>query len=788
MGGCHSSVAEKSPLNAPEAIVPEAIVRSRPFGWNGAFLPLDPSIPDSMILEDSVNTGVLCPKCATIRLWAEQNLTTLEAATSPPPPQNFAHYEMARFLEESYREGCHLCALIWWNLNTKDLRGMSNAQLHEAGAVAVTYRFHEDKHTKGYQLECAVKYTQLRGPKVRLDLGLSDSPLMETIPKTLSEPGARLVEKTYNGLELKLFSSNVLPDQAAYCIYTKSSHAIHLARKWIKHCNDNHPQCAENIDAARVLPRRLLDIQSGSKKSPGFRLIETNSDTPNEPYIALSYCWGRSNVLKLTAATIDDLKAGVVPVSKLAKTIRDAIWLTRQLSVRYLWVDALCVMQDSKVDFAREVGAMRDVYRNCYLAIGASGASDCREGLFCQRDPLTYIPCPLYTDRDGSGVFVKPNEYNHHARSLFSDAPLYNRAWVVQERFLSPRTLNFGTTLAWECREIFQHDFETHGDEVDGSTPKGELHNFKLPSSGSNSDSSSPGSPTTLANDWEAFQGLWQQSVLSTYTKTKMTKASDRLPAITGLIKKLEVQTGWKNVLGLWEPFLELELRWTTYHYLGVVRRVSGCPTWSWGSIDGPVDYQLGSGDTGTTYKADVRGIVYPSIPSSLGEDPKNGHVMSEQQLEKTGVRVSGVVLPIIFRVLPHSIDGSAVNKPEAIYLGGPAPPPYYSFQYRRDVRDPSSQVRGPYLFLPLVEYEARPIPFTLSSLLVYGISESDYNIVARDQYCVYVLAKRCHGLVLTPSKKVEGAYERVGGLSLDIKGGHRIDYVSNVPVEVLIV
>ena len=120
--------------------------------------------------------------------------------------------------------------------------------------------------------------------------------------------------------------------------------------------------------------------------------------------------------------------------------------------------------------------------------------------------------------------------------------------------------------------------------------------------------------------------------------------------------------------------------------------------------------------------------------------------------------------------------------------LGGPAPPPYYSFQYYHDVGDSSGKVRRPYLFLPLVEYETMAIPFTHINLLLYGISESDHNIVGRNQFVVYVLVKRCHGLVLTPSMKVEGAYERVGGLSLDIKGDHRIDYVSNIPVEVLIV
>jgi hypothetical protein len=546
------------------------------------------------------------------------------------------------------------------------------------------------------------------------------------------------------------------------------------------------------MGAARVLPRRLLDIQSSRKKSPGFRLIETSSDTPNEPYIALSYCWGRSNVLKLTATTIHDLKAGVVPVSKLAKTIRNAIWVTRQLGVRYLWVDALCVMQDSEVDWAREVAAMREVYRNCYLVVAASGATNCAQGLFCQRDPLTCLPCPLYTDRDGSGVFVKPYENSSHVfQNLFSNAPLHNRAWVVQERFLSPRTLNFGSTLAWECREMFQHDFGTHGEGVVDSTPKGKFHNFKLPSSSSNSDSSSsPGSPTTLANDWEAFKHLWHRSVLSIYAETKMTKPSDRLPAIAGLIQDLEVRTGWKNVLGLWEPFLASELRWTTYHYKGVVRRVSGCPTWSWGSIDGPVGYtQLEISETGTTYKADVRGIVPPRLPPSPGRDPKNGHVRSERQLGMTGVRVSGVVFPVTFRQSPPSTEyGSRVYTPEEISLGGPAPPPYYSTQYYHDVEDLSGRVRGPYLFLPFVEYKARRTALPLSSHLTYGISESDHNIVARDQYFVYVLAKHCNGLVLAPSKKVEGAYERVGGLTIDIKGSHRIDYGSNNPVEVLIV
>lgn len=75
-----------------------------------------------------------------------------------------------------------------------------------------------------------------------------------------------------------------------------------------------------------------------------------------------------------------------IPFQALPKTFQHAIELTRQLEVRYPWIDALCIIQDSDDDWLSEGATMANVYRNAYCNIAATSATDINRSLFYARN------------------------------------------------------------------------------------------------------------------------------------------------------------------------------------------------------------------------------------------------------------------------------------------------------------------------------------------------------------------------------------------------------------------
>jgi hypothetical protein len=69
----------------------------------------------------------------------------------------------------------------------------------------------------------------------------------------------------------------------------------------------------------------------------------------------------------------------------LPKTFQDAIEINRHLKVRYLWIDALCIIQptaDDIGDWEEEIPLKGKVYRNSTCTIAASGAQTSNGGCF----------------------------------------------------------------------------------------------------------------------------------------------------------------------------------------------------------------------------------------------------------------------------------------------------------------------------------------------------------------------------------------------------------------------
>jgi hypothetical protein len=136
-------------------------------------------------------------------------------------------------------------------------------------------------------------------------------------------------------------------------------------------------------------------------------------------------------------------------VEDLSKTFQDALFLTRHFGVRYIWIDALCIIQDSEEDWQTESVQMDKIYSGTYCNLSATAASDSSAGLFFERDTCIFQP---------SKVRVEHACYNIMNLNIWKqnieDAPLNQRAWVCQEHMLSWRNLYFvSTQIFWECKE-----------------------------------------------------------------------------------------------------------------------------------------------------------------------------------------------------------------------------------------------------------------------------------------------------------------------------------------------
>lgn len=149
-------------------------------------------------------------------------------------------------------------------------------------------------------------------------------------------------------------------------------------------------------------PTRLLDV--GTLEDIHIRLVMTKEPTSQyQRYATLSHCWGQSSgIIVTTQRTLLQHEKGI-PILNLPKTFRDSIRITRSLGLRYLWVDSLCIVQDSAEDWSVEADIMSEVYRYAYINIAATGAEDGSHGCFWERKPETVRPTELVLN----GAIVK---------------------------------------------------------------------------------------------------------------------------------------------------------------------------------------------------------------------------------------------------------------------------------------------------------------------------------------------------------------------------------------------
>ena len=127
------------------------------------------------------------------------------------------------------------------------------------------------------------------------------------------------------------------------------------ARWWLDTCVRAHQNCKRQQHTP--LPTRVVDVGANDGCRPVLYLSTLGECAP---YAALTHCWGVGIAFKTTTATLADRIRGM-DTGELPRNFRDAVTITRRLGLRYVWIDALCIVQDDSDDWKREAASMAEI-------------------------------------------------------------------------------------------------------------------------------------------------------------------------------------------------------------------------------------------------------------------------------------------------------------------------------------------------------------------------------------------------------------------------------------------
>ena len=325
-----------------------------------------------------------------------------------------------------------------------------------------------------------------------------------------------------------------------------------------------------------VLPNRVIDCTD-----PARPRLFTNEGTEKELYVALSYVWGEDQPHKTTSHNFEAYSKSLT-LSSIPRTIQDAIAATHNLGIRFLWVDAYCIIQDSKEDKAREIAKMRTIFMNAYFTIVASSAWRVSDGFLYPRDSPSLATLPfLCPDRTYGTMTLSLPQLD----LLNAPAAPDTRAWCLEERLLSQRLLLYAPhTLEYEC--------QTSHTNVDGSrrylsNPAiGRLPDrvFTTLKQVQSHDATAARNNDRLRTQYSVWRGILEE-----YTARSLTKPRDRLIALAGVAEHFDWQ-GSRYLAGLWSIELPWGLLWKVVTKRQERPRKYRAPSWSWAAVDGKIE------------------------------------------------------------------------------------------------------------------------------------------------------------------------------------------------------
>jgi hypothetical protein len=346
-----------------------------------------------------------------------------------------------------------------------------------------------------------------------------------------------------------------------------------------------------------VLPKRIIDV---GETNDEFVSLRDFGDKPTSAhYVCLSHRWQRSCPLITTQLNIESRKAKI-PMDELSATLSDAILLTRAFNIRYLWIDSLCILQDSTLDWEIESSRMGAYYSRSWLtlAAGLDHDPDLAQNGFYQ---TSSIFGPRYKPGTSAGYYQLPMPGSKTISKLYfnlqdelkwdnrGSSYLYTRGWTLQEEALSPRFLSFQprqTSLRIGNRVYHESRFSQKISDTSFLTIDGlDFDNW-----------------TRLVED---------------YSQRYLSKEGDKLPALSGIAQLYQEKHKDTYLAGIWLSRLLEHLCWCVPNDATESHRPSDyrAPSWSWASIDGKVVFDSHPGSI-----HNIKILEATTVPA--GKDP----------------------------------------------------------------------------------------------------------------------------------------------------------------------
>jgi hypothetical protein len=344
-------------------------------------------------------------------------------------------------------------------------------------------------------------------------------------------------------------------------------------------CLRLHHKCNANYDP-EWMPKRLLLLDKKDNVSARIRLIDTREHLVNQRYIALSYVWGSGPKLLATRETLAALRTGV-DQAKLPATMKDCVTVAAQLDVQYIWIDALCIMQDDKDDWAVQSQQMSRVFENALFVVAACSSPNTSTPFLGLQAPSMRLNSATFRlsslDRDLNHVRARNVECIRHS---FVEGPLEGRGWTWQERKLSARSINFTSEqVIWHCKEA---EFYEHGMIMNRHQSPWSME-----------------VATRTGKDEVLYHDAWLDC-MGDYSPRQLTYDTDRLPAVSGMAARFHAVRRCDYYAGLWADDFPQCLGWCLRHFLdspagaapeSLSALDNGIPSWSWASVRGQVTW-----------------------------------------------------------------------------------------------------------------------------------------------------------------------------------------------------
>jgi hypothetical protein len=509
--------------------------------------------------EAAPNPAKLCNKCRQLdfvflfnHLLSE---TAVESDDGSAPGSLFYGISLGYIGDVREYDGCAFCSLVCTALD----------QFHPQGYVPNMFQ--------GQQVQCFLSNIR-RGPKgsylvssanTALDdvqLSLRTEPVTQTPLSGDSDifdiQPANIVRLNDTG-EIK--KRLVIPRRLGSLV------DVGLLRQWVQTCCDSTPTSEGGVAFFKL---RLIDVHRGSV---------TGLVTPSR-YVALSYVWGPTKQFMLTKSNhIQMMIPGAITAedTRFPRTIREAIILCKKLGEAYLWVDSLCIIQDSDEDKVEQLNLMDLVYQEAVFTL-VSAAGDSADS------PLPGVSLRATKQQlvqvQGLHLFQTLRNFEHTVNPSIWNS----RGWTYQERVLSPRNVIFTTEQLFfecehgKCSEDLFVDFHSYGRPLPVETTLEDTP-YRI--------------PTYEKLNWDVYTSL-----VEAYTNRHLSYSNDILNAFKGISHVIQRRIFDESPMIYGIPLCVLDF--------GILWQPAGCcerrtpadsnnssefPSWTWAGWIGPAKY-----------------------------------------------------------------------------------------------------------------------------------------------------------------------------------------------------